>query len=72
MLRRFAFIVYAGLAFPAPSAAQEASTVAGRPALSTTTTQDLIAQREKWDKGPAGYEKKRWLHHVLPERAKRS
>ncbi len=52
MLRRFAYIVFAGLAFAAPAAAQDASTVAGRPALSTTTTQDLIAQREKWGSAP--------------------
>ena len=52
MLRRFAYIVFAGLTFAAPAAAQEASTVAGRPALSTTTTQDLIDQREKWGSAP--------------------
>jgi hypothetical protein len=52
MLRRFAYIVFAGLTFAAPAAAQDASTVAGRPTLSTTTTQDLIAQREKWGSAP--------------------
>jgi hypothetical protein len=52
MLRRFAYIVFAGLTFAAPAAAQDASTVAGRPALSTTTIQNLIAQREKWGSAP--------------------
>ncbi len=53
MLRRLAFIAVATMAVAAPAAAQETGTVAGRPALSTTTTQDLIGQREKWGAAPA-------------------
>lgn len=52
MLRRLAFIAVSTMAVAAPLMAQEAGTVAGRPALSTTTTQDLISQREKWGGAP--------------------
>lgn len=41
-----AMVVYA----PAAIAAEE---VAGRPALSTKSTKDLIAQREKWGTKPS-------------------
>lgn len=52
MFSRLAFIALATLAVATPAAAQEAGTVADRPALSTKTTQDLIAQREKWGTAP--------------------
>lgn len=52
MLRRLALISLATVAVATPAVAQDAGTVAGRPALTTTTTQDLIAQREKWGMAP--------------------
>lgn len=52
MLRRLALFALATIMVAAPAAAQEAGTVAGRAALSTTSTQDLIAQREKWGTAP--------------------
>lgn len=52
MNRPLAFITLATMAVAAPAVAQEAGTVAGRPALSTTSTGDLIAQREKWGTAP--------------------
>lgn len=36
-----------------PVLAQDAGSVAGRPALSTKSTQDLVSQREKWGTAPA-------------------
>jgi hypothetical protein len=45
----------AGAAAPAAAAAAVAgSAVAGRPALPTTSTADLIKERETWGKAPAG------------------
>lgn len=36
-----------------PVLAQDAGSVAGRPALTTKSTQDLVSQREKWGTAPA-------------------
>lgn len=44
----------AGAAAPAAAAAVAGSAVAGRPALPTTSTADLIKERETWGKAPAG------------------
>ena len=52
MFRYMSLAAFAILALAAPAMAQESGSVAGRPALSTTTAQDLIAQREKWGSAP--------------------
>ena len=41
------------LTIATPVLAQDAGSVAGRPALTTKSTQDLISQREKWGTAPA-------------------
>ncbi|HRY06228.1 MAG TPA: hypothetical protein P5114_03840 [Hyphomicrobiaceae bacterium] len=50
---RIALFALASVAVTTPVSAQEAATVAGRPALSTKSTQDLFSQREKWGTAPA-------------------
>lgn len=51
---RMPILALAALALTtAPAAAQDAGEVAGRPALTTTTAQDLIAQRDKWGSAPS-------------------
>lgn len=52
MIRRIAFAALLTATLAAPGSAQDAS-VAGRPALTTKSTQDLIKQRETWGKAPA-------------------
>lgn len=50
---RISLIAFASMALVMPAIAQDAGSVGGRPALSTTTAQDLISQREKWGSKPS-------------------
>lgn len=52
MIRRIALAAVMTVAVAAPGMAQDA-TVAGRPALKTNTTADLIKQREQWGSAPS-------------------
>ncbi len=53
MLRSVSLIAFAAVSLVVPAAAWDARNVAGRPALSTMSAQDLIAQREKWGTAPS-------------------
>lgn len=52
MIRRIALAAVMTVAVAAPGMAQDA-TVAGRPALKTNSTTDLIKQREQWGSAPS-------------------
>lgn len=52
MIRRIALAAVMTVAVAAPGMAQDA-TVAGRPALKTNSTADLIKQREQWGSAPS-------------------
>ncbi|MCB1519417.1 MAG: hypothetical protein KDJ37_02450, partial [Hyphomicrobiaceae bacterium] len=53
MLRRIVLTIAAAAALTVPALAQEAGSVAGRPALTTDALDKLIKQREQWGKAPA-------------------